>query len=254
MELDRTTFVLEIINFLVLVWLLKRLLYKPVLNAITQRKVDIEKRVADSQVLRKEAEALREQYERRIADWEQEKATGRSNLLEEVNTERARLMATLRTSLEQERDKARALEERRLSELSRQLEETAITQGGQFASALLSRLASVELESQLVRVALEDLHKLPDEQRNAIRAAAAEPTMSIEVTSVYQLGFAERQALADVLTLLVGRPVSCTWRQDPELKAGLRISLGSWIVSANLRDELKFFKETSLRAIPTTAS
>src|SRR5574338_1303003 len=105
MELDWTTFILEIINFLILLWLLKRLLYKPVLNMIARRKAEIEKRVADSQALRQEAESLRAQYERRIIEWEQERTAARSRLLEEISTERARLTAALRASLDQERDK-----------------------------------------------------------------------------------------------------------------------------------------------------
>jgi F-type H+-transporting ATPase subunit b len=254
MELDWTTFLLEIVNFLVLVWLLKRFLYRPVLDSIAQRKLDIEKRVADSQLIRKEAESLREQYERRIADWEQEKATARSRVLEEVGAERTRLMAGLRASLEQERAKSRALEQQRLNELSRQVEETALVQGAQFAAALLSRLATADLETQVVRVVLDDLRKLPEEQRQAMRAAAAESAMSSTITSAYQLGPGDRQALAEAFASLVGCPVSCTWRQDPELKAGLHIRLGTWILSANLRDELKFFREASLRAVPTPAA
>ena len=174
MELDWTTFILEVINFLILLWLLKRLLYKPVLNTIAQRKAEIEKRVADSQALRQEAESLRAQYERRIIEWEQERSAARSRLLEEISTERARLTAALRASLEQERDKQRALEERRLNELAGQAEETAAAQGAKFATLLLSRLASAELEAQLVHVLLEDLHKLPEAQRTAIRSAASE--------------------------------------------------------------------------------
>ena len=38
MELDWTTFILEIINFLVLVWILHRFLYQPVMNVIAQRR------------------------------------------------------------------------------------------------------------------------------------------------------------------------------------------------------------------------
>ncbi len=254
MELDWTTFILEVLNFLVLVWLLKRFLYKPVLSAIAQRKSDIEKQVADSQALRKEAETLREQYEGRIADWERERAAARSRLIEEIGTERARLTADLRTGLEQERDKAQALEERRLSELSRRVEEEALAQGGRFAARLLSRLASAEVEMQLVQVVLEDLRTLPDHRRETLRAALSQQEASSTVTSAYQLAPAQRDALSEALFSLVGRPISITWRQDPELKAGLHVSLGSWILSANLRDELKFFQEASVRALPTADS
>lgn len=254
MELDWTTFILEILNFLVLVWLLKRFLYKPVLNALAQRKADIEKGVTESQTLRKEAEAFRERYERRLVDWEQEQAAARSRLGEEIGTERARLMAGLRTELEKERDKAHALEERRLSELSRRIEETALSQGSQFAARLLSRLASVELESQLLHVVLEDLRKLPEERRKVIRAGMSQAEVSGTVASAYALPSEERQALSEALGQLVGRPISITWREDPELKAGVHLAVGAWILSANLRDELTFFQETSLRALPTADS
>ncbi|WP_054775053.1 hypothetical protein [Methylogaea oryzae] len=42
MELDWSTIALEIVNFLILVWLLKRLLYKPVQDIIAQRRAAIE--------------------------------------------------------------------------------------------------------------------------------------------------------------------------------------------------------------------
>jgi F-type H+-transporting ATPase subunit b len=250
-ELDWTTFILEIINFLVLLWLLKRLLYKPVLNVIARRKAEIEKRVADSLALRQEAESLRAQYERRIIEWEQERTAARSRLLEDIGMERARLTAALRASLDQERDKQRALEERRLNELAGQAEETAVAQGVKFATLLLSRLASAELEAQLVRVLLEDLHKLPEAQRTAIRSAASETAMPITVTSAYPLMQAGRNRLTEFFAELLGRPASFVWRQDPELKAGVRLSLGFWVLSATLQDELRFFREANFDAATT---
>jgi F-type H+-transporting ATPase subunit b len=42
MELDWTTFALEIINFLALIWILKRFLYRPVLATLGQRRAGIE--------------------------------------------------------------------------------------------------------------------------------------------------------------------------------------------------------------------
>jgi F-type H+-transporting ATPase subunit b len=67
MELNWSTFVLEIINFLVLVWILQRLLYKPVLAVIARRRAGIEKTLADAKHLQAEAERLKAQYESRLA-------------------------------------------------------------------------------------------------------------------------------------------------------------------------------------------
>jgi len=48
LELSWSTFLLEIINFLVLVWILKHFLYKPVLDVIARRRSGIEKTLADA--------------------------------------------------------------------------------------------------------------------------------------------------------------------------------------------------------------
>ena len=245
MELDWTTFTLEILNFLVLVWILKRLLYKPILKVIAERKAEIQKTLSDAETLRKEAQALREQYENRQAEWNREKETVRNRMVEEVNAEKARLLAGLRASLEQEREKARALEERRRTELTQQAEDAAIAQGGRFAARLLARLADAELEAKLVEVVLEDLRRIPDEKRQAIRTACAKADGPATVTSAYLLSRSQRTSLLDAIQSFVGRPISCEWREDRDLMAGIRLSLGPWVLGANLQDELKAFSEAA---------
>ena len=113
MELSWTTFVLEIINFLVLVWILKRFLYKPVLKVIARRQAGIEKRLSDAEALHADAEKLQIQYEGRLADWEQERQQARESLARELDTERTRKMEELQTALKQEREKARVAESHR---------------------------------------------------------------------------------------------------------------------------------------------
>jgi F-type H+-transporting ATPase subunit b len=253
-ELDWTTFALEIINFLVLVWLLKRFLYKPVLNAIADRKASVQNTLSEADKLRKDAQTLREEYEHRQADWRQEKETVRSRMLEEVNAERVRLLAELQSSLEQEREKAKVLEERRLRELTRQVEETAVAQGGLFAARLLARLASPELEARLVELVLEDLGRLSDERRQAIRSACAKTVAPVIVSSAHLLSQRQRESLTEAVQLLLGRNVACEWREDAQLLAGIRLSLGPWMLGANLQDELKFFSETLRPVSPAHAS
>lgn len=254
MELDWSTFALEIINFLVLVWLLKRLLYKPVLNAIAERKADIQRTRSEAETLRKEAQILREQYEHRQAEWGQEKDRARSQMLDEVNAEKVRLLAALRSTLEKEHEKATALEKRRLEELTRQVEDTAIVQGGEFSARLLARFASPELEAKLVELVIADLRQLSEERRQAIRTSCSKIDASIIVSSAYALNQSQRESLLEAILSLIGRPVSCEWREDTHLLAGIRLSLGPWMLGANLQDELKFFTEALRPMSPTHAS
>lgn len=245
MELDWTTFALEILNFLVLVWILQRLLYQPILKVIAGRKAEIRDMFSNAETLRKEAQSLREQYENRQAEWNQEKEVVRHRMVEEVNAEKTRLLAELQVSLEQEREKARALEERRLTDLTHQAEEAAIAQGGRFAARLLARLATAELEAKLVEVVLEDLRRIPDERRQAIRTACATAATPVVMSSAHALSEHQRQSLAEAVQALLGRTVTCDWREDAQLLAGIRLSLGPWMLGANLQDELKAFSESA---------
>ena len=66
MELDWTTFLLEVINFLILVWLLKRFLYQPVLEVIGKRRQKIQAELLQAATTQDQASQLKEQYEKRI--------------------------------------------------------------------------------------------------------------------------------------------------------------------------------------------
>lgn len=241
MEFDWTTFALEIINFLVLVWLLQRFLYKPVTTVIAQRQAGIEKTLTDAQAIRIEAEALKHQYENRMDEWEQEKAQALQLLLQEMDAERTRLMTALQASLDEERNKLRAVEQRRAIEQQQRLAEEARIEGGRFVARLLSPLASAELEDRIRRLLLEDLPQLPDRELQALRAAGQ--AGEAKITSVYPLGEDQRAGLTEALGRLAGRPVACEFGQDPSLMAGLRISIGPWMLRSNLLDELQFFTE-----------
>lgn len=238
------TFVLELINFLVLIWILNRFLYRPVMNVIAQRKAAIQKTLSDAEVTRSAAQALQIQYENRLTEWEQEREKARAQLHEEVNSERTRLLQDLRNDLMREREKAAAVDQRRMKDFMQQAETTAIVQGRTFASRLLSRVAQPELERRIVDMVMQDLPHLPDSQMQNIRADPGTAALSINITSAYPLDKAQREALCQSCRALIGREVTCEFLEDRNLIAGVRISVGSWVLRANVEDELSFFAES----------
>lgn len=243
MEFNWTTFLLEIINFVVLVWILQRFLYKPVTKVIAERKAGVEKTLADAKAVETAAQVLKQQYENRMSDWEHEKIQARTQLAREMETERARMMAALNVVLEQEREKARVLEQRHALDLRRKLEAAAFENGGQFVARLLSRVASPGLEEKIGEMLLQDLPRLAEKDLQPLRAACRKGDAKIKITSGYPLGEEQRSHLVQALSGLAGQPVACEFEHDPDLIAGLRISIGPWMLHSNLRDELRFFAE-----------
>lgn len=241
MAFDWATFALEIINFLVLVWILKRFLYQPVLQTIARRKAAIEQALADAKGRQADAAALEHQYRDRLGEWEKEKQALRARADEEVSAERARRMAALQAALDEEREKRSAVEQRQMHEWRSRIEDEAVLQGAQFAGRLLARVAAPELEARLVALALEDLARLPEAQLQALRAAVREAGNKMAVTSAFPLPEAGRRALLRGFAKATGADASGEFAEDPRLLAGLRVKIGPWVMQANLQDELKFF-------------
>jgi F-type H+-transporting ATPase subunit b len=243
MELNWSTFILEIINFLVLVWILKHFFYKPVLNVIARRRRIIEKSMNDASTLHEDAEALRVQYENRLTEWEKERQAAHTSLDKEIGIERARRMEALQTMLGEEQQKARVIEQRSLETSRLRAEETALAQGAQFSARLLSLAAGPELQQRLLDLLMKELTALPPERKNTLRAAAGKTADRIQVASAYPLDDATRLSLERALDSILAVTTPFHYEQDKELLAGVRVTIGSWVLRANLQDELKCFAE-----------
>ncbi|GMR21221.1 MAG: F0F1 ATP synthase subunit delta [Gammaproteobacteria bacterium] len=243
MELSWSTFLLEIINFLVLVWILKHFLYRPVLEVIARRRAGIEDRLAEVRRLHDETDALKAEYENRLTDWDHERQQARDALVQELDEERVRQMEALQTTLAQEREKVQVAESRRHAEAVRETEHHALRQSAQFAARLLTQAAGPELETRLFDLLVDDLSVLSGDQIAALRTQWGEPPEAIMVTSAYPLPEEQRQRLEETLTKVTGLAMPAQYEQNPDLLAGLRITIGAWTLQANARDELKGFTE-----------
>jgi F-type H+-transporting ATPase subunit b len=242
-ELTWSTFVLEIINFLVLVWILKRFLYQPVLDVIARRRAGIEKVLADARALHADAEQLQKQYEGRLAEWDQERQQARADLARELDAERTRKMAELQTSLEQAREKARVTEEHRQADAMRKIEETALVQGSRFAARLLEQASGPDTEARLVDLVIAELSRLPSERIVVLHNSYGKTTKAIEVISAFPLADEQRKRLTQALAKVTSADTPLQFKQDNKLVAGVRITIGAWVLGANIRDELKGFME-----------
>jgi F-type H+-transporting ATPase subunit b len=245
LELNWSTFLLEIINFLVLVWILKRFFYRPVLDVIARRRAGIEKSLSDATTLHDDAEALQAQYRDRLADWERERQQAREQLAREIEEERIQRLAALQSELAQEREKTQVAEARRQSDAMYKTEETALIQASHFASRVLGQVTSPELEAKLLELVIDELSQLSAEKTAALHNSWAQTTEPIIVTSAFPISDSQRPKLQKALIAAIGSGHPLHFERDAELVAGVRITAGAWVLGANLQDELKSFAEFS---------
>ena len=242
MSFDSTTFVLEVLNFLVLVWLLQRFFYRPVMTVIERRRDDEAATVAKAQALRDEAAGLKAEYESRLAQAAEDHERAVAALDAEIALERARRLAALEAEIDVERRRRQALEDRERGERDAERERQAIGLAARFAARLLSRMAGPALEDKLIDSVLAELPSIDAGRRAALQSAIGQAGARVEVRTAHPLAPARRSMLTSTLNGLAGRTLAPEFAEEPALEAGLSIMAGSWALSASVRDELEFFQ------------
>lgn len=244
MQLDWTTFFLEVINFVVLLWILQRFLYKPVMASLDARQQRIRDETVRAEQLRSEAEALRLQYETQLAEWAKEHEASRHQLEAELQQARNKALEELRKSLLDEAAKKQARDSAIIAAHEAALMREAAGEAYKQAAGMLVRLASPALTQAIVEVFLADLQALDDTELNTLRKAAQAliDASMVEVRAAHALEAAFQDRIGQALNAAAGQNLTPIFAEDASLIAGIRVVVGECQLHANLQDELAFFR------------
>ncbi len=244
MELNWSTFVLEMINFLVLIWLLKRFFYVPIQTIIKKRKDMIEKKLTDANKLQTEAENLRLRYENRLQEWSLEKEQNQKQFHQELEEWRSQEHIKLLKTMDEERIKLQSQEKQNINKLIEKNANEAMLIASQFASKFLAEFADVTLQNKLIKLLLNDMTHF-SEDRVAILKNGYKNENKIMVQSAYPISEPDKKRITDSIGHLINETIEIQFLQNPDLLAGLNIQIGSISLKASVRDELTFFTEVA---------
>lgn len=244
MQFNWSTFFIEIINFLILLWVLKRLFYAPITRVISQRRQEIQDSLDKAEQLKREAQELETKYQNRLQYWEGEKEEKRKILDQEMGDLKNQRLEALKETLVKEKEKMMSLERHRIQKQIESNLRESLSLAGQFSAKFLKTFADKELEEKVVSVFIEVLPHLPKEQFQKLELEFSAKKISILVESAYPLNKKQGQIILNHFSNIFDKKkIDVTFDHNPNLLAGLCVTIGSMVLQANLQDELKFFTE-----------
>jgi F-type H+-transporting ATPase subunit b len=225
MTVDWLTVGAQMLNFLVLVYLLKRFLYGPVVRAMARREEAIAERQREAQQRKEdaEAEARRHREAREALDAQRERLLARAR--EEADDLRRTLDEALRRETDEVRARWRAELDREQAAFLRDVRRHLAEQFEVLARRALADLASAELESQMARVLIERLGDLDGERRAALAraSAAGEP---LRVRSAFELPATLKRSITSELRDALGEELEVTYELTDDVVCGMEIRAG----------------------------
>lgn len=235
MQIDWITVAAQIVNFLVLVWLLKRFLYRPVTEAMSARERGIAERLAQA-AERQEAAALREaEFGERLAAFEREREQRREQVEREASGEKARLIeAARRDAAEAERGWREGLA-REQREFAGALHDELAAAVAFAAGRCLADLADANVEARAIERFVDRLATLDEPARRALAGADA-----LVVATAFELDPGEQARLEATIRDALAPAGSVRFEHAPHLVLGIELRSAdtrvTWSVSEYLAE------------------
>jgi F-type H+-transporting ATPase subunit b len=238
MLIDWFTVGAQVLNFVILVWLMKRFLYKPILHAIDAREVRIATELADADVKSTEAQKERDAFQHKNAQFEKQRAALLSRATDEAKAERQRL-------LDEALHAADALSAKRQETLRNDAHNLnqAIgrrTQQEVFAVArkALADLATTSLEERLGEVFTRRLRAIDGQAKAGLAEALRTASDPALVRSAFDLSTEQHAAIQHALNETFSAEIPLRFETAPDLISGIELTANGQKVAWSIADYL----------------
>lgn len=246
MLIDWFTVVAQAINFLILVWLLKRFLYRPILNAIDAREQRIAKELGDADAKMTEAGKVRDAFQQKNEEFDRQRTALMHKATEEAQTERQRLLDGARKAadiLGAKRQEALINDARNLDQaLGRRTRQEVFA----IARKALADLAGASLEERMTDVFVRRLREMDGQAKSAFGSAlkaASEPAL---IRSAFDLPAAQRTAIQNALnesfpatpSTPLSTGIQVRFETAPDLVSGIEITANGQKMAWSIADYL----------------
>ncbi len=252
MLIDWFTVLAQIVNFLVLVVLLKRFLYRPILNAMQRREDRIAARLREAADKRAEAEEAAEAYRAKARELDEE----RDRLMEQARLEaealRKKMVQEARHEVSELRERWQAAVH---DEQDAFLKELTVRTGSHvygIARQALTDLAGADLERAMVDRFLQRLSG-SEENGRRIAGSIGEPAQGVTVRSAFEIPEEDRRRISPAVQDLMGAAVEIRYETCPDLLCGIELAASGHAVGWNLGGYLQRLEEevrTVLEGLP----
>jgi len=254
MLIDWFTVGAQAVNFLILVWLMKRFLYKPILNAIDAREKKVAAELADADAKRAEALKERDQFQQKNDEFDRQRLELMNRAQDDAKSEREKLLEEARQAAEQVRVKSKERFAIDAENLKQSISNRTKQEVFAIARKTLSDLASASLEEQVTATFIRRISEMDSSTRaslvasltsgsssgssSATSSASSSPS-SPTVRSAFELSPEQRAAIEAALNQALSLHLQLNFQIAPELVSGIELVANGQSIAWNISDYLK---------------
>lgn len=231
MQIDWMTVGFQWINFLILMWLLRRFLYQPIIRAMDSRQQAIADRSREARQKAEQAEQLAQEYRDRIAELDRQRSELIDTARAEAASERDKLLQQARAEAQDQAARWHLDIEREKAEFQNQLSREFGHLITATAGKVLRGFSGQAWEYAVFDQFLRRLNQLPEPQKKQLAASSNDGLM---MASSFELDTDMRQRLQGALSQALARGAEIRFEVLSDNQCGLRLSSSDFSVEWTL--------------------
>ena len=254
MGIDWITVSAQIVNFLVLVWLLKRFLYQPVMRAMEHREQRIIAQLNEAEVREQKADETVQQYHEKTSTLERECDKILAKAHEHAAQQKKQLMDDARKEVAEIREHWLRQAHQEKEEFLGNLRHQVANSIQKIAHSALKELGDAELEKQIIHSFVNQLATLDQQSRILLLKEYKNAPEPVHVTSTFVLDTEMRNTIEHAIHEHLIREAVIEYVQSSELLCGIAVNVGSGQLGWNLADYLNQLNQRVEDAFAPAAS
>lgn len=243
MLVDWFTVVAQALNFVILVFLMRRFLYRPILHAIDEREKRIAARLADADAKRDEAQRERDKYQHRNEEIAQQRVALLSQATDEAKAERQRLLDDARQAADALSSKRQETLRNDVRHLNQAIGNRTQREVFAIVRKALTELAGASLEERLGEVFTRRLREMEGPARASLAEALKTATDPARVRSAFDLPAEQRAAIQGAINEAFSGDIRLRFETAPDLVSGIELSTNGLKVGWSIAEYLTSLEE-----------
>jgi F-type H+-transporting ATPase subunit b len=238
MLIDWFTVGAQILNFLILIWLMKRYLYQPILQAIDAREARVAAELSEADAEKTQAHIEREKFEHKNEAFDQQCA----NLLSQAGNEASAKGQQLVDAARQTADALSAQRYKALNDEQQSLKQAIFQRTHQEVFAItrkvLTDLADTTLEASMTDAFTRRVQALTGKDKESLDAALKNSSRPSIVRSGFALPQEQRAAIRQALNKTFSADIQIDFIVSPDVISGIELTTGGQKIAWSIADYL----------------
>ena len=250
MIIDWYHVIFQIINFLIIVFLLRRFLYGPIIRAMDEREQKIVEREETAAAREEKANKEKDEYRQKSEELEEQEEEILEKATQDAEKEKKELLDKARSEVEETRQRWEESLEREKESFVAELRRRIGSQACSIARRCLEDLADARLEELIWNLFLQKLAKLPDAETKELEKALQAEDGGAELLSAFEAPDSKieelKKSLTELLPGIKDAPAIKT-KKDQSLVCGIELQAGGYRVAWNIENYLDDLEDELLK-------